>query len=79
MTDMTVAELKAQFSEVLHRVQDGEEYTILFGRTHRPVARIVPIEEKPAAREFGVLAGKVEFEFADGFKFASYEEFLGEQ
>lgn len=78
MTDMTVAELKANFSEVLHRVQDGEEYRILYGRTHRPVARIVPLEEKPEIREIGVLADKVQFEFADDFKFDSYEEFFGE-
>jgi prevent-host-death family protein len=76
MTDMTVAELKANFSEILHRVQDGEEYRILYGRSHRPVARLTAIEKKPATRKIGVLKGKI-FLTEDIYKFKSTEEFLG--
>lgn len=78
MKDMTVAEIKANFSEVLHRVQQGEEYCILYGRTHRPVARITSLEQKPPTRKLGVLKGKASFE-GEIPKFQSTEEFLGLQ
>lgn len=76
MTDMTVAELKARFSEVLHRVQQGEEYRILFGRSRRPVARLTSIEETPKKRSLGVLKDKASLD-GDIYKFKTTEEFLG--
>lgn len=48
--DVGVHEAKTHFSKLLRRVALGEEITIRKGG--RPVARLVPIEQKPR-REFG--------------------------
>ncbi|CAN5604928.1 type II toxin-antitoxin system Phd/YefM family antitoxin [soil metagenome] len=48
--DVGVHEAKTHFSKLLRRVAFGEEITIRKGG--RPVARLVPIEQKPR-REFG--------------------------
>ena len=45
MTQMTVGELKAQFSEVLEKVKQGETVQILYGRNKKPVAQIVNMEK----------------------------------
>jgi antitoxin (DNA-binding transcriptional repressor) of toxin-antitoxin stability system len=77
MGAMTVAELKANFSEVLDRVQGGESFKVLYGRSHKPVAKIIPFEEDlPEKRPIGMYEGKIHYEFGDDFKFKSYEEFL---
>jgi len=74
---MTVGELKASFSEVIHKVQRGEKVEVLYGRAKKPVARIVPIEEEPKPRRIGLLKGKIRYTLDDDFKFRSEEEFLG--
>jgi antitoxin (DNA-binding transcriptional repressor) of toxin-antitoxin stability system len=62
-----VAKFKAEFSSILSRVQNGEEFIIEYGRNHKQVAKIVPIEiEKPKDREFGFLKDK-NFYIADDF------------
>lgn len=48
--DVGVHEAKTHFSKLLRRVALGEEITIR--NAGRPVARLVPIEEKPR-RKFG--------------------------
>jgi antitoxin (DNA-binding transcriptional repressor) of toxin-antitoxin stability system len=78
MVAMTVGELKANFSEVLERVQAGETFKVLYGRSHKPVAMLVPFENNvPARRPIGIYDGKFSIEFSEDFKFKSYEEFLG--
>ncbi|MCL2826053.1 MAG: type II toxin-antitoxin system prevent-host-death family antitoxin [Eggerthellaceae bacterium] len=77
MDAMTVGDLKANFSEVLDRVQQGEEVDILYGRAKKPVARIVPLKDELQPRRIGLLKGRIEYEFSEDFKFASEEEFLG--
>jgi len=42
MQAINVGELKANFSEILKRVQDGEEIAILFGKRKKVVAKLVP-------------------------------------
>ena len=74
---MTVGELKANFSQVLREVQQGEKVDILYGRGKKPVARIVPIKEVLPPRRIGILEGKATFTIGDDFKFKSEEEFLG--
>lgn len=44
MLTVTVAEAKAQLSEILHRVEAGEEVVVT--RRGRPVARIGPAERQ---------------------------------
>jgi prevent-host-death family protein len=43
MKSLTVTELKANFSDVLKRVRNGESFIITYGRNRRPVGEIVPI------------------------------------
>ncbi|MDR3315498.1 MAG: hypothetical protein LBS98_03330 [Coriobacteriales bacterium] len=78
MTDMTVAELKADFSRVLKEVQGGAEYRVLYGRSKRPVAVLSPIKELGEPRKIGLWKGQFSCEIGDDFKFKSLEEFLGE-
>jgi len=78
MKTLPVGEIKAQFSEVLEKVKQGESFGILYGKKKRPVAMIVPYTEteKRAERKIGILDGKVQIRFADDFKMTE-EEFLG--
>ena len=75
---MTVADFKASFSSVLSKVQMGEQFEILFGRTKKPVAILSPHESaKKRKRVLGTYEGKAKFsELGDGK--ISLEEFLGE-
>jgi len=78
MKTLPVGEIKAQFSEVLEKVKQGESFGILYGKKKRPVAMIVPYAEteKRVERKIGILDGKVKIRFADDFKMTE-EEFLG--
>jgi antitoxin (DNA-binding transcriptional repressor) of toxin-antitoxin stability system len=78
MDALTVGEMKARFSEVLDVVRGGDTVTVLYGRSKRPVARIVPITDKSKSRKVGALEGTATFSTGDNFKFSSVEEFLGE-
>jgi prevent-host-death family protein len=77
MKSLPVGELKAQFSEVLEKVQQGESFEIVYGKKKKPVARLMPIEAKPKKkRKIGILDGKVKFKFSPDFKMTE-DEFLG--
>lgn len=78
MKSLPVGELKAQFSEVLEKVQQGESFEIVYGKKKKPVAMIVPVngDKSKKKRKFGILEGKVKFKFADNFKMTE-DEFLG--
>jgi prevent-host-death family protein len=75
MKSLPVGELKAQFSEVLEQVQQGETIEIVYGKKKTPVARIIPIEgsKLKKRRKFGILDGKVKITFADNFKMTDEE------
>jgi antitoxin (DNA-binding transcriptional repressor) of toxin-antitoxin stability system len=77
MKTMPVGELKTHFSEVLHKVQKGERFGILYGRGKKPVAMIVPfVEEIKKKRQLGILEGKVTIEFKDDFEMTD-DELIG--
>ena len=78
MKSLPVGEFKAQFSEVLEKVRQGETIEIVYGKKKTPVARIVPINgsKKKKKRKIGILDGEVKFKFAKDFKMTE-EEFLG--
>ena len=76
MRAMTVAELKTNFSDVLGRVKNGENVKILYGKSKKPVAMIVPIENQNRPRQIGILDGIATFR-EDGNGKISEEEFLG--
>lgn len=66
---MPVGELKTHFSEVLETVKQGNKIGILFGRTKRPIAMIVPyVEERVMNRKIGILDGKITIAFRDNFE-----------
>ena len=74
---MTVGELKAQFSEVLDKVEQGETVEILYGRAKKPVAQIVPMEkQKKKKRILGTYAHLGPFTEMDDGKI-TLEEFFG--
>ena len=78
MKSLPVGELKAQFSEVLEKVQQGETIEIVYGKKRKPVARLVPISDskskpKKMKRKLGILDGKVKYVFADDFKMTEEE------
>lgn len=75
MKSLPVGEFKAQFSEVLEKVQQGETIEIVFGKKKTPVARIVPINgSKPKKkRKLGAWEGKVKVTFAPNFKMTDEE------
>ena len=69
MKTMAVGEFKAHFSEILENVMRGEKVGILYGRSKKPVAMLVPYsEEKKVEREIGILDGKVAINFKDDFE-----------
>ena len=70
MKNLQVGEFKANFSEVLERVQQGESFGITYGKSKKLVAEInPPRKQKPKKkRKIGVLDGKMEIVFADDFK-----------
>jgi antitoxin (DNA-binding transcriptional repressor) of toxin-antitoxin stability system len=70
MKTLPVGEIKAQFSEVLEKVKQGETFGILYGKKKKPVAMIVPYidSEEKKERKIGILDGKVKIAFSDDFK-----------
>ena len=77
MKSLPVGEFKAQLSEILEMVQQGETVEIVYGKKRKPVARLVPINSlKPKKkRKLGILEGKVKVKFAKDFKMTE-EEFI---
>ncbi len=74
---MTVGELKTQFSDVLKRVQAGEEIDISYGKSKEVVARLVPKKKQiTGKRKIGFLDRKSKIVFSSGFEMTT-EEFLG--
>jgi len=73
---LTVAEAKTHFSDVLVRVKSGENVKILYGKSKRPVAMIVPIKDRDSPRRLGILDGKAAFKTSGNGKITE-EEFLG--
>ena len=64
MEAMTVGDFKANFSEVLKKVLNGEEVAISYGKRKEIVARLVPGSgEKKPKRKIGIFEtnGKVVF------------------
>lgn len=77
MKSLSVGELKAQFSDVLEKVQQGESFGILYGKDKKLVAEINPPkkQKKKGKRKIGILDGKMNVVFADNFKMTE-EEFI---
>jgi antitoxin (DNA-binding transcriptional repressor) of toxin-antitoxin stability system len=78
MKTLPVGELKAQFSEVLEKVRQGQKFGILYGKKKKLVAMIVPFEdlEEKKERKIGILDGKYTVRFSADFKMTE-EELVG--
>lgn len=77
MITIPVAELKAQFPEVLAAVRAGERVGVLYGKSREPVAMIVPYEPVDLPeRDVGFLDGKVRIVFLNDCDMTE-EELLG--
>ena len=57
MTQVNVHDAKTRLSELLGRVEGGEEITI--AKAGRPVARLVPVRDSTGERVPGSAKGKV--------------------
>lgn len=70
METFNVGELKSKFSNILQRVEAGEEIIISFGKTGKKIAVLVPydkyISNKP--RPLGLLKGKARCTIKDDFQ-----------
>lgn len=58
MVSATMFEAKSNLSKLVEKAEAGEEVVITRGREKKPVAKIVPIVEKPKQR-LGLLKGKI--------------------
>ncbi|MFO1481674.1 MAG: type II toxin-antitoxin system Phd/YefM family antitoxin [Turneriella sp.] len=71
---LMVADFKAQFSDVLDKVRQGEEVVLGYGRKKEKIAVLVPYEKYrrtmagATTRRAGSLAGKGKVIFQDDFK-----------
>lgn len=77
MTELTVGQFKAKFSEVLEKVLAGETIGITYGKSKKKVAAIVPYKKHGQTNviKLGILEGKASFKIKKGFKMTE-EEFL---
>ncbi len=75
MKNLQVGEFKANFSEVLEKVQQGESFGIVYGKNKKLVAEINPPKShrKGKKRKFGILDGKVKITISDDFKITEEE------
>ena len=76
MKSLTVGEVKTHFSELISLVKKGEKVKILYGKSKKPVAMLVPLEDMKKDREIGLLDGKASFTMLGDGKITE-EEFLG--
>jgi antitoxin (DNA-binding transcriptional repressor) of toxin-antitoxin stability system len=77
MKVMSVGQFKTHFSQVLKRVQAGEEIGISYGKNREIVARLVPrAPEKKSQRKIGIWEGTGKVKFGPDFKMTG-EELLG--
>ena len=69
MKTIKVGELKDNFSQILRRIQDGEEIVISYGKKGSKVAVLVPYKnyKKDAPRTLGLLKGRASCEITDDF------------
>ncbi|GBE01617.1 hypothetical protein BMS3Abin08_01049 [bacterium BMS3Abin08] len=54
---VNIHDAKTQFSKLLARVSSGEE--IIIAKAGKPIARLVPIVERPKKRVAGTAKGKI--------------------
>ncbi len=75
MITVTVGDLKARFSEILKKVQEGESIAVAFGRKKEILAYLVPKKMfgKRSPRPLGLLEGKASYSIKDDFEISEQE------
>jgi prevent-host-death family protein len=57
MATVTIHTAKTHLSKLIERAVAGED--VIIARGNKPVARLVPLEDKEPKRQFGAMRGKV--------------------
>ena len=82
MESIQVGHLKAEFSTILHRIQEhGDKFIIEYGRNHKKIAMLIPYQESLAVenpRVFGLMKNRASFTLNNDFEM-TYDEFLGNE
>ena len=74
MKTLTVGKLKANFSQILDFIKNGEEIIIEFGKKHEKIAVIIPYKRyNLKKRKVGILKGKASFKIKNDFKMTDEE------
>jgi prevent-host-death family protein len=55
---INVHKAKTQLSRLLEQAHNGEEITL--GKAGKPYARLMPLDQPPAKRQFGRLRGQID-------------------
>lgn len=55
---VNVFEAKTDLSKLIRLVESGREASITVARNGKPVAKIVPYENKPTSKRIGIAKGK---------------------
>ena len=77
MTQLTVGQFKAKFSEVVQKLLQGEEIVVSYGKKKEKIGVIIPYDSYKKKRKIklGLLEGKASVSFARDFKMTT-DEFL---
>ena len=80
MQEVSVADFKARFSDMLDKVRRGERIAIQYGRRKQTVALLIPPTKDKALqkRPLGILKGKASFKIRKDFKMAEDDFCLNE-
>ena len=75
MTQVNIAEAKAHFSELIQKALLGEE--VIIAKGHRPLVKIVPLQDPASRRKPGSGAGQLRH-MADDFDapLPDFEEYM---
>jgi antitoxin (DNA-binding transcriptional repressor) of toxin-antitoxin stability system len=81
MKSVQVGHFKAEFSDILQQVKEGEQFIIEYGKNHEKVAMLIPYRkelEQPKPRQFGLLKKRGSFSIGKDFEITD-DEFLGHE
>ncbi len=71
MITLPVGEFKTHFSDILKKVEKGEEFIISYGKQKQKVAAIIPFRKfknNQTNRKIGILKGKADYQIRSDFK-----------
>jgi antitoxin (DNA-binding transcriptional repressor) of toxin-antitoxin stability system len=60
MPSVNMLQAKSSLSRLVESIEQGREREIIIARNGRPVAKLVPMDARPAGKRIGVAKGKFE-------------------